>query len=369
MANYEWNLEKLIKEREEVGKKLKIYTELFDRYTDMIENTDARITLNSKVISVPSGIKLLKKQFYDTIAPNKMDLVIKAMDITKDYQIPFIDFYFSTLPLTNDELIEETRQLFKSLSIKEFLDGFDYYTNPKNQLLHIKYYKKLLTDAYGLSYVDPSKQICYGLIARHNTIEDIITVGHELFHMIIRKKEEPLFNYSEKPTYEETEGYFANLIFCDMLQQRKTNNSSELSWISTIDLQSIIDSITCTFVAKNSISTMDQNGNINYPDLLLNLQQYNINLPINEENINYFISSTLDENINQTVSYLTALDLYHLWQTDPEQAFYYLMRVPTLEGKEPKRDLEQIGVTFFEDGYKNLSDHCKKLLIQQKRKN
>lgn len=368
MANYEWDLDKLIKEREEIRQKLEIYTELFDRYSDMIENANIKIALNSKVISIPSGIKLLKKQFYDIIAPNRIELVTSSTEIAKDYFFPFINTHFSTLPLSHDELIEETRQLFKQLSNKDFLDSFDYFTNPKNQLLHVKYHKKLLTDCQGLSYVDSYKQVCYGLIARRNTIEDIITVGHELFHMIIRKQEKPLFNYSSKTVYEEVEGYFANLIFCNLLMQDKKYNADEIEQMNTIDLQSTIDSIICTFIAENSISMIDESGNIDYQNLNSLLQQNNIKIPVKKENIDYFISSSLEENVNQSISFFIALDLYHEWLKDPEKAFEHLIQIPNLEGEKPKYDLEQIGVTFFEDGYQNLGNHCKRLLKQPKRK-
>lgn len=368
MANYEWDLEKLIKEREEIRQKLDEYTELFDRYSDMIKNANIKIALNSKIINITSGIRLLKKQFYDTIAPNRLELVIPSINVAKDYFMPFIESHFSTLPLSHDELIEETRQLFAQLPNKDFLNSFDYFTNPRNQLLHIKYHTKLLTDCHGLSYVEPFKQICYGLIARHNTIEDIITVGHELFHMILREKEPPLFNYSSKAVYEETEGYFANLIFCNMLMQDKKYNPNEIEQISTIDLQSTIDSIICTFIAENSISMIDERGNIDYQKLNSLLQQHKIKIPVKKENIDYFISSSLEENVNQSISFFIALDLYHEWLKDPEKAFEHLMQIPNLEGENPKYDLEQIGVTFFEDGYKNLESHCKKLLRQPKKK-
>ena len=60
--------------------------------------------------------------------------------------------------------------------------------------------------------------------------------------------------------------------------------------------------------------------------------------------------------------YLTALDLFKQYETDPEKALYHLLQIPRLEGTEPKKDLEKINVTFFEDGYKNLENQCKKLL-------
>lgn len=363
MSKYNWDLNDLINRKNEIKKQLAIYEDLLTTYSDLIEAYDKRIIINNMLSSDRMQLQFQKKGFLE-----KLELVISSIEILKDYQLPFINCHFSNLILNDDELIEMTRDLFKQLPCKDFLEKFNYFTNPDNHLFHIRHYKKIPTDALGLTFQDPVKQECFGLISRYNTVEDIISLGHEIFHMIIRESEKPLFWKTPKTVYTEVEGYFANLIFSRMLSKTHKSMQQDLTQMDIRDLQTMIDSVNYSFIVKNSLSLVDKSGKIDFQKLNGLLQQYNINDPINAEVLSNYIEGDFEEELNTSSSYLVALDLYHEWQNDPEKAFYHLIQIPNLEGENPKCDLEQIGVTFFEDGYKSLENHCKTLLKQPKRK-
>ena len=74
------------------------------------------------------------------------------------------------------------------------------------------------------------------------------------------------------------------------------------------------------------------------------------------------IDYELSNDIDYTISYLTALDLFNKYQEDPEKALSYLKLIPQLTGDNPKKDLASIESTFFEDGYQNLEEKCNQLL-------
>lgn len=292
----------------------------------------------------------------------KIKLVTNSVPIIKDYyQIALNEPKFLTTPLDDDQIIELTKELFREIPNKYINDRFDFYTNPSNSLLHMRYHRKLSTNYLGLSFVDFENHLSYGLISRQNSIQDIITLGHEIFHMIIRENEEPFFYESNKTTYMEVDGFFANFLFSQKLKE-KGYDSQELNDFDTRDLQLTLRQSILIFTITSGFNLMKQQGKIDFSKLSSILEKQNIPSPITKNDFTSLLKYNFNEFTNYFISYLTALDLFSLYKVDPELAINNLLLVPTLEGNKPKKDLESIGITFFEDGYHNLEEQCKKLL-------
>lgn len=358
MTQYTWNLEELLSKKKEYKEKANLYEELLDLYSELIENYDYRITPTD-----PEYENDVLGNIYDSISREKVDLVTNAIEITKDFYVKQENFKYSTLILNDEQLIDRTRALFTKIPNQQFLNKFDYFTNPDNHLLHIKHHKKLSTDYLGITLVDTFKHQSFGLVARHNNLEDIVTLGHEIFHMIVREQEQPFFCTTNKSIYTETEGFFADLLL-EHLLELNNYNKQETQNIRKNDLTNSIDSIQTSFIVKNGLASIKQ-GDIKFNKLKSTLSKYHVSFPVCKKNFLTFLTSTeedIETDMDYAVSYLTALDLFKQYETDPERALYHLLQIPRLEGTEPKKDLEKINVTFFEDGYKNLENQCKKLL-------
>lgn len=366
MSKYSWDIKELIERRKNIEKDSKFNQELYDLYTELINDYDIR-ALNDETYFFDISddnydLSYLKSEVFDKIPLEKIKLVTDSIEIAKNYNIAFEEPKYSSLYISDEELIEITRTLFEKIPSKYFLDKFEEFTNSKNHLFHIRHEQKLRTDSLGLTYVDFESHTPYGLAARNNTTIDIITASHEIIHMIVRQFEEPFYIESNKPIYSETEGFFANLLFAELLKQQ-SYNKDELDNFDANDLRVNLDIVQTTFIANTGFKLMDKNKKINFNKLSTILQKYNIFTPITENNFPFFIDKDESEiDINNVISYLTALDIYELYQTDPEKALYNLLKIPTLEGNNPRRELESINVNFFEDGYTNLNKQCKKLL-------
>ena len=380
MSKYNWNLEQLILQRKIYKDKLnalvdahyksrtkKLYEELYKLYDDLIINYDIRCITNRLDIETDctnpttTDLVYLKENVFDQISQSKIDLATGCINIGKEYSLNFQEPSFTNLTINDDELIERTRILFEQLPVKYFLDKFDYFANPSKHLLHIRYFQKLLTDDSGLVFIDPKNHIPYGLVSRCNTVQDIITTGHEIFHMVIREQEQPFFAYSSKTVFGEVEGCFANLLFSDVLANKDFNND-EIFILNIKELIGILDIAKTTFVVENGFRLMTD-GKIDFDRLSPILKSKNISTKVTKNNFTYFIDENyFEDDLNHNISYLVALDLYELYKKDPEKALHHLLTIPSLNGHHIKKDLDKIDVTFFKDNYSNLSKQCKKLL-------
>lgn len=369
MKKFEWDIDSLISKKQELEKIVNLYEELLDMYTSLISDYDIKVNSENIFFDDEMECEMIpitdfKNEVINKINEEKLSLILKAMEIAKNYHDYFVQPDFETYPLNNEELIELTRKIFRQIPNKYFQSEFDRITDPNNNLLHIKYHKKLITNNLGLTYIDTKNHIPYGLIARHNSIQDVITLGHEITHMVVRKYEEPMFYQSNKTTYMETERYFINLLFSELLK-KEGFEEVELTNFDRFDLQESLSTIDDTFVAVSGINMSNDKGIINFPKLGSHLKRYNITTPINSQNFAGFLHGDFEHDIDYGISYLSALDLYELYKTDPEKAMNHLLNISTLQGNTIKKDLESIDVTFFEDGYVNLNNHCKKLLKQK----
>ena len=369
MQKFRWNIELLHSKKQELEKIVNLYEELLELYTTLIQEYDIKINSNQidwdlekeqETITVEN----FKREVVNRINPEKLSIVLNAIEVAKNYHSKWMEPQFDIYPLNDEQLIELTRTLFRQIPNLYFQEQFDNITNPNNNLLHIKYFRKLMTEEFGLTYIDTKDHIPYGLVARYNTIQDIITLAHEITHMIIRKFEEPMFVFSNKTTYTETEGYFINLLFSELLEKQGFNKA-ELTNFDKIDLQAILSIVNDTFITISGIQLHDNQTSINFSKLRNHLKKYNIHTPINSQNFEGFLHEDFEKDINYAISYLAALDLYQIYKIDPEKAIDHLFVLPTLPGEHLKQELETIEVTFFEDGYNNLNNHCKKLIKQK----
>jgi len=361
MSKYSWDLDKLIQKRDYLERQFKMYEELFDLYTELIENYHKKYepTVEFSAGVTPHFIHL--KENFEQIGNEKITLLKNAFNTTIYFDSSLEEPKFTRMFYNDQDLVEKTRALFEKIPNKYLLEKFDEFTNPDNNLLHIRKHKVLPTDSFGLTFTDPVEHTPYGLVARYYSAQDIITLGHEVFHMIIREHEELAFYKSKKTIYMETEGFFANLLFADLLKE-EGYNSKELDLFEKKDLNLNIDTMRICFILDQCFKYINKKGKINFEKVIPTLRSKNIMMPLDKNNFPGLFSSELSSDVNDATSYLPALDLYEQYKYDPEKAIYHLQKIPTLSGEKPEEDLRGIGVTFFEDGHKNFENKCKQLL-------
>lgn len=255
-------------------------------------------------------------------ALNIIENLNKELNNIKEKNNPY---YNERIFLNNDQLIELVREMVYLIPSNDLKKSFDTFFNPKNHLINIDY-KRFPIELHGITKTDYVNKICYAGILRENSLNDIITILHEFFHMWIRDNEEYNFFKTKKVIYGEVEGCFANILVNQL--------SNQLGIDKDLFLYSIYDEFNYT------VSCLDS------------LHNYTYTLKTKKEKIcsNDFVWQVT----NDSMSYLIALDLYYLYQTDPEKALFILLNIPNLTGENIKKELENNNITFYQDNYKNL---------------
>lgn len=372
MKAFEWNLDLLLKKEKELNEKVNLYQEELAVYRALINNYSIDICDSRKNSDkyfendIEEHVNCFSlDDFIENVFCNsnmtQLKLLNKSMHILKNYHYKYNHRILTPCYLNNSELVNYVVYLAHKIPNEQFISTFKNFTDQEKHLLHIKHHEKLPTGNRGLTFVDTEKHIPYGLVARENTVHDIVTLGHELFHMVVRRNEAPFFLDSTKTIYTETEGYFATMLFGDLLIEEQYPKG-DIFFLNSYDLKSVADSINDIFVTVTALDTINNDGKINFNALRNLLMKYNITNPINKKNFKGYLSNFFNDDANDAFSYLVALDLYYLYKKDPEKSLYNVLKIPDLEGQNIEKDLESINVTFFEDGYQNLDSHCKQLL-------
>jgi len=364
MKQYRWDIDSLLKYRATYEKLGEEFDVVWDTYNSLIQNYYIKMNSNLYLDDdfSPADLELdlvtFKDRFYNLTNPEAINLLVNAYRTIKDYKKKLQPVTFSTFPLNERELLDITTSLFKEIGHNDLYNKFLHIVNPSNGLLHIDYYKKLIETDLGSTYIDDVNHISYGLVARRNSVQDVITLAHEAFHMITRQNEVNFDGY--KNIYMEVEGYFANFLFRDLINRRSIN-TQDLQAFDMFDLTSTLFSIEDVIITKY-IMENHKNGKVDFKGLEHSLKENGIYDNINYTNYQGFITTGFEKTLYHGISYLVALDLYEFYKKEPELAINTVLDISKLTGKNPMEELEKINVTFFEDGYQNLNNKCKKLL-------
>ena len=385
MSKYEWDLDYLYKMREDLKKMAEntndpreseelsfardTYSCLIGYYDNRIndsnrEESDDDFDYDFNSITVSSFINNTLRK----IEPTKIAFILEAFEIAKKYIMPMTKQEKTLYPydrMTNDDLVNITNQIYQSIPNKDFYNAFKEIIDSNKHLLHIKNSKKIPLSKLGLTIVDTYNHIPYAIVARNNSIEDILTLTHECAHMILNKNYSSNYFETKQSVYGEVEGYFMELLANTYLQNIGFPESVLNSYL-TFDLQNYINQMVSTFIAKTIIENTDEQDNVDINKVNAHLSDKNPLIKIGKYDAILYTNEQFEYWVDDCCSYLTSLDLYNLYLKDPEKAIYDLIQIQNLSGENPRSELSSIDVTFFNDGYSNFNKHCQKLLGQKK---
>lgn len=368
MNKYSWDLNYLIKKRDELQRKVDIYESSLATYDALIASFDKRIKgcncgYKDDIDGISTDMNI--KDFVDEILPHTnpyaLEMLLQTKDIFLQYKWMTEELKYSPCYLNNKQLVDYTVSLINQIPHENFVKSIKSCVMPKRNLLHIKHANKLSTNYEGLSFVDFSQKRPYGLIARQNNVNDIITLAHELFHMVIKKDQDPSSITYANYIYDEIEGYLANFIARDFLLEEKYPQK-EMNLSDAQDLLKTEWTVYDAFITTSLVNFADETYKVPLGTANNYLKQEGIKFKITKNNINGFFYSSFNEELHYAFSYLAALDLYKLYKSDPEKAINHLYTIKNFKGENIEKELESIDVTFTQDGYQNLQEKCNQLL-------
>lgn len=271
-------------------------------------------------------------------------------------------FPFALIKINNDELLELTGQIVKSVNHRDFIS---YYNEvQKRTKYHIQYYNNRYFSTTGLCMYDALDFKCYCFLVRENSILDVITSVHETFHSIIYYYLAKInHDYAEKSCYlQEIEGFFADMIATYQLTSFPFFQSP-----LRCDIYDILKYSKNMLIGKTAEENFDQKGNINIEMVNYDLLKKGITNPnVTRDDIYKSINTSYNDNSSDCFAFLCACDLFHLYQSDKEKAIYELLEISKLTPDHLLNNLRKHSITFMDDDFSNFRSLSNKLLQKKK---
>lgn len=280
--------------------------------------------------------------------------------------LPFKKEYQSNTPLkevkicsTNEEVIYITRDFIKKYIPTSFHQSFDFlfHSSQKENRLQLSYSPGIATYG-GITYIDPFFKEKYIYVARKNNLLDLGITPHEALHYLITDFDD--YKTENYNTYYllEVEGSFANILFGDYFY----NHSIEFkNYFNLYQLQTYESQI-CDLVIGNALlDSLTEKGRFRMNKFNKQLEVYDIIPFINKKEVMEYMTIPMDINMKYSLGFLTAIDLFYIYQKDPEFSFYLLKNIHFIkEENDVIGLLRRNHITFMDDGYENLKKHVKK---------
>ena len=325
MTKYQWDIQKIRKLRDDINKNEKTINnaDLYEAAKEVYQMLLETYNIN-KICSIEEDpiYEETEYNFFKYINMEALDIIselnIKNLKTKKNLHLN------QRIYLNNDQLIELVREAIRLIPDKSLNLSFDKYFDPKNHLVNIQHIKYPL-DTYGTTINDFVNNINYINLYRTNSLYDIFSTFHEFFHAHIRSYEKYNYSTSKKVIYGETEGYFANFLIYHLINNLNIDKNLLLFKIQ-YDFNCILDNLKLLSIYNKSL----------------------------KESCESDIFGDILGSIEHSISYLCGLDLFYIYQNDPEKALHALYNIPNLKGENIKQELLKNEITFFEDNCKNL---------------
>lgn len=255
--------------------------------------------------------------------------------------------------LTWDEILTALHTAYQELG-PHFYKRFCYYIDPSNHYLDIeKESPKNKTNLNGYVWKDYTNNISYGKIFLENNWNGVITIGHEIFHMIIL--EGINYNKSEEinPYLNEIEGDFFNSFLCSFIKKYDSKEEGEIFqkeniWKYIVNARDFYQAF---YICKN---LKEEKSLVKaYLDTKEELKKKEFQTDLTFSNFLNMTKISLTETLKDLTSYLAALELFEIYKQDEETALNKLIDI-TRETGPTFPILEKYSVSFTKNNFKTL---------------
>lgn len=304
------------------------------------------------------------KNVYSSINPKIISATINSFDVFENSGIDINFDSNSCAKLDNETVIDMTKEIFSAFNDPKVMQIVNEILDSNNHLLHISKGKETSiyeTDYSGFSCRDYFNNIGYAIIYSNEKIRDLYTLVHELFHLIISDNKIPSSSYEDSFYISEVEGSFADLIVTDYLV-KKGILVDEARNVELINYSNSRYFVRNLHLAHNFHNYFDKDS-FDIKRINQELDAKNLSYSIDRDDMLNVVNS-FSRDLNYGFSFLVALDLFYKYKNGYNGIINDIRDIS--RGKNIFIFLERYGVSFFNDGYKNL-DSYQKSLIKQKR--
>ena len=225
--------------------------------------------------------------------------------------------------LTDDEIVEMSYDFFKWLPNKKYLSLFEEYILKRKNLLHFSYEDYSLageTIPFRYPIYTP-----YIHILKNNTINDFISLIHEMGHAIMLKNDDINSLISNHYYLMELEGFFFEYLARRYLKENFDNESIDL--LEFIDFENIYNDFLDFFILDTGVSLVDHRKAIDIQYIQEKILKEELPFDIDETILINSLQADPVVSIKYLFSFLTSLDLELEADSDIEKAIYRLEKI------------------------------------------
>ncbi len=260
----------------------------------------------------------------------------------------------SKLDMSDDDLVAISHDIIKSMGDPDLLKAFNVLINKDNHLLNIassnENTKTATKSLGGVTFFHPTKRTSHINIFRENTVEDIEYLVHESLHFAYKYLLHKMYNFDGVHLFSELEGEFANVYVAEYLEKIGFKDGSYLREML------VNNCLTASYLLmiNHILFKTAKNKQFDVSSATQEVNKYleNIEIDILESEVPSYLTISAFEEVTNILSYLTALELNKDYS--PNDALSVITSLKMNESADLYANLEENGIHFIKDGYKDL---------------
>ena len=361
---YTWDINKILQEKSEIQRLLKIAkdnnynTEDLQSYIDNLNDAiDEYYHLEAKEnddnVYIDKSNYLLKSNYIDY---NKIPIEIRndlynSFKLLNNLDDRYNEIEFPKFRVSCDDLVCLARDFVNWLPTKDKIwkNAFYKFTNPKNHLLHFMKYDGI-DGCFGITHpITYPENKSYMLVKRQYTIEDFVTLIHELSHGVVKT-----FGENQNHFVTELEGWYSEFLARNFLKEKKIVLNKYITQLDYDNFNTVYDFYLSYIVYHCCNKLKRQKKGINIDVIKRRVSKELKYFTLNEDLFKYYISVNPLYFSAYIYSYILSCDLEELYKIDPEFSFYDFNKFFTSYEEINHKTLRAFDFTFMENNYKSL---------------
>lgn len=358
---YNWSLEKLSRQKRQLKALLRKTNGLTHQEKETIKESIEYLTEMSSSILLKKDINfsffknpkyldsnhLLTKENYlifEEIPLYLIETILKATSCFKKLHDNYDDLEPPKMNLSNQDLVALSHDFYRWLPNKNYVKAFDFYTDPNRCLLHFnKNGHRALIGETTFFYYPIYRP--YFLIDRDQTINDFLTLNHEIAHGIMYKYDTITSINNHHYYLMELEGTYFDFLSIEYLKQFMGEDIiHELEYSR---FTSSYDDFIIFYITTMAVNLFKRKKDISITSIEEKILKHELPFYIDETILLESLSTNLKIITKYLLSYLVSLDLEMLYEKDPEYSFHTFEQIRNNKTNDLFKNLEDNNISFI----------------------
>ena len=277
------------------------------------------------------------------------------LQINPNINLPFID-------TNSKKIITLSREFYKQFN-GMFSDTFRKISQNFKDTIHIKKITGAEITA-GQTYSIYGTNIVFFELGYNNTIQDYVSAIHEFGHGVSCSiNHDAMWDFG-KYCFIEVDSLFFELLGTDYLGDKLGRKKDAFD----INMQVLKDYIYCAMIIEIKLDVYSDCDRADLNNKKFLKKYLNKEIGLNKVGINDVIKTYVRDYMHYIISYLTAVELYLIYQDQPDKALDLLFKIIAVKKTSAKEYLEYIKSLGLEPG-SNFDKYLEILFIKAKEVN